>query len=61
MYKEIWKLTGEWPYILGNVLVGVKIVFLLDCSLILSLLKHRSVGTFLNKKNENSKQGKPLK
>ena len=28
---------------LGNVLVGIKIVFLLDCPLVLPLLKHRGV------------------
>ena len=47
MDKVIWKLigelkkklTGEWSYFLGNVLVGVRVVFLLDCSLVLSLLK----------------------
>ena len=61
MDKTIWKLIGEWPYFLGNVLVGVKVVFLSDCPLILFLLKHRSVGVFLNQKNEDPKQGKPLK
>ena len=44
MDKSIWKSTGEWPYFLGNVLVEV--VFLPDCPLILSLLKHRDVGAF---------------
>ena len=28
MDKVIWKLTGERPYFLGNVLVEVRIVFL---------------------------------
>ena len=46
MDKSIWKLTGEWPYFLGNVLVEIKVVFLLDCPLILSLLKHKDVGAF---------------
>ena len=46
MDKSIWKLTGEWPYFLGNVLVQVRVVFLLDYPLVLSLLKHRDVGTF---------------
>ena len=50
--KVIWKLTGEWPYFLGNVLVGVIVVFLLYCPLVLSLLKHRSIGTFLNQKKK---------
>ena len=55
MNKTIWKSIGEWPYFLGNVLVGVIVVFLPDYSLILSLLKHRDVEAFLNKKNEDSK------
>ena len=46
MDKSIWKLTGEWPYFLGNILVEVRVVFLPDCPLILSLLKHRDVGAF---------------
>ena len=45
MNKLIWKSTGEWSYFLGNVLVKVRVVFLLDCPLVLSLLKHRDVGT----------------
>ena len=44
--NQFEKLTGEWPYFLGNILVEVKVVFLLDCPLVLSLLKHRDVGTF---------------
>ena len=51
MNKEIWKLTGEWPYFLGNILLGVSIVFLPNCPLILPLLKHRDVWVFLNQKN----------
>ena len=46
---------------LGNVLVGVRVVFLPDCPLVLSVLKHRGVGAFLNKKNEDPKWEKPLK
>ena len=46
MDKVILKLKGEGPYFLGNVLVGVRVVFFLDCPLILSLLKHRDVGAF---------------
>ena len=46
MDKSIWKSTGEWPYFLGNFLVEVRVVFLPDCPLILSLLKHRDVGAF---------------
>ena len=61
MNKVIWKSTKEWLYYLGNVLVGVRVVFLPNCLLVLSLLKHRSVGTFFNQKNEDHKQGKPLK
>ena len=37
-------------YFLGNILVGVRVVFLPNCPLVLSLLKHRGVGIFLNKK-----------
>ena len=50
MNKAIWKSTEEWLYFLGNVLMGVRIVFLLDCHLVLSLLKYRSVGAFKKKK-----------
>ena len=46
MDKSIRKSTGEWPYFLGNVLVEVRVVFLPDCPLILSLLKHRDAGAF---------------
>ena len=45
MDKVIWKLTREQLYFLGKVLVGVRVVFLLDCLLIFSLLKHRGVGS----------------
>ena len=48
MDKAIWKLIGNLSYFLGNVLMGVRIAFLSDCPLILSLLKHRGVGAFLN-------------
>ena len=48
MDKAIWKSIGEWPYFLGNILVGVRVVFLLDCHLVLSLLKHKGVEPFLN-------------
>ena len=60
MDKGIWKLIGEWPFFLDNVLVGVRIVFLPNYPLILSPLKHRSVRTFLNQENEESKQENPL-
>ena len=46
---------------LGNVLVGVRVVFLPDYPLVLSVLKHRGVVAFLNKKNEDPKWRKPLK
>ena len=49
------KFNREWPYFLGNVLIGVRIVFLPDCHLILSLLKDRDVRIFFNQKNEDPK------
>ena len=55
MDKIIWKSIGEWPYFLGDVLVGVRYVFLLDYPLVLSLLKHRGVKAFFNQKNEDPK------
>ena len=48
MDKTIWKLTGNLSYFLGNILVGVRVVFLPDCPLILSLLKYKGVRVFLN-------------
>ena len=48
MDKVIWQLTGNLSYFLGKVLVEVRIAFLRDCPLVLSLLKHRDVGTFMN-------------
>ena len=43
--------------------MGVRVVFLSDCPLVLSLLKHRGVGAFWTKKkkNEEYKQGKLFK
>ena len=38
----------------------VNVVFLLDCSLVLSLLKHRSVGAFLNQKMKIPNKGSPF-
>ena len=61
MDKIIWKSTGNGSYFLGNVLVRVKIVFLPNYPLVLSMHKHRGIGIFLNKKNEVPKQEKPLK
>ena len=60
MDKSIWKSTGEWSYFLGNVLVKVRVVFLPDCPLILSLLKHRDVGAFRTMKIRNPNRGSPL-
>ena len=45
----------------SDLLVGVKVVFLSNCPLVLSLHKHKGVRIFLNEKNEVSKQKKPLK
>ena len=55
------KSTRERSYFLDIVLVGVRVVFLPDNLLVLSLLKHRGVETFLNQKNEKYKQEKSLK
>ena len=52
MDKAIWKSTGGWSYFLGNGLAEVRVVFLPDCPLVLSLLKHMGVETFLNKKKK---------
>ena len=50
------------PIFLSNVLVRVRVVFLLDYLLILSLLKHRSIGAFLNpKKMRIPNMGNPLR
>ena len=51
---------------LDNILVGVKVVFLPDYLLVLSLLKHMGISAFFNlkkKKNkkEDLKQEKPFK
>ena len=48
MDKAIWKITGEYSYFLGNVLVGVRVGFLPEYPLVLFLLKYRGVGAFLN-------------
>ena len=61
MDKAIWKSTEEWLYFLDNILVGVRVVFLPNCTLVLSLLKYRSVEVFLNLKNENLRKKKLLK
>ena len=41
--------------------MGVRVVFLPKCPLVLSLLTHRGVWGIFELKNEESKQGKPLK
>ena len=41
--------------------MGVKVAFLLDCLLVLFLLKHRDVRAFMNQKIEESKQWKPFR
>ena len=61
MDKEIRKSTEKVPYFLDNVLVEVKVVFLPDCLLVLSLLKYRDVCAFLNQKNKDPNQGNPLR
>ena len=48
--KNFDNLQESGPIFFGNILVEVKVVFLPDCFLILSLLKHMNVGMFLNKK-----------
>ena len=45
---------------LGNVLMGVRITFLPNCPLILSLLKHKDVWAFLNKKMRSPNRENPL-
>ena len=42
------KINKRVIIFLGNVLVRVKVAFLLDCSLVLSLLKHMDIGAFMN-------------
>ena len=48
MDKTIRKFIREWSYFLGNILVGIRVAFSLNYPLVLSLLKHKSVGAFLN-------------
>ena len=57
IYKWIKQFENqqESDPILGNVLVGVKVIFLPDYPLIFSLLKHRGVRVFLNQENEDPK------
>ena len=49
-----------WPYFLGNVLVGVKVIFLLNCPLVLSLHKHKGVRVFFNQKMRIPNRGSSL-
>ena len=51
--SETQFLIEEWSYFICNVLMGVRIVFLPDCPLVLSLHKYRNVGAFLNQKMRN--------
>ena len=60
IFKKKKIITGELPYFLGNVLVGVRIVFLPNCPLVLSLLKHRGIWVFLNQKMRISNKENPL-
>ena len=54
MDKTIWKSIEEWPYFLGNVLVGVRVIFLSNYPFFfLSLLKYKGIGE--QKKNKDSK------
>ena len=60
MDKVIWKLIENLSYFLGNILMGVRVAFLPDYSLILSLLKHRDIEAFWTKKMENSNRKNSL-
>ena len=61
----LWRsgLVEECSYFIGNILVQVRHVFLLDYPVVLSQLKLRGVRAFWNKKKKKiwSKQGKALK
>ena len=48
MDKTNWKITEELSNFLGKVLLGVRVAILPEYPLVLSLLKHRGVGAFLN-------------
>ena len=54
------KINRRVVFFLGKDLVGVRIAFLSNYPLVLSLLKHRSVGTFLNLKIRNPNRRSPL-
>ena len=49
------KINKRVALFLGNILVGVRVIFLPDCVLVLSLFKCRGVEVFLNQKNEDPK------
>ena len=40
--------------------MGIRVAFLPECPLILSLLKYRGAGAFLNQKMRNPNRGSPL-
>ena len=42
--------TRKWSSFVDNVLVGVRVVFLPNCPLVLSLLKYKDVRAFKKKK-----------
>ena len=46
-------LVRKCSYYIGNILVEVRHIFLLDYPLILSLLEPKGVGVFWNKKKKN--------
>ena len=54
------KINRRVVHFLGKDLVGVRVAFLPNYPLILSLLKHRGVETFLNLKIRNPNRGNPL-
>ena len=56
IYIYIYISIREWPYFLGNILVGVRVIFLSDRHLVLSLLNHRGVWAFLNQKKKKGSQ-----
>ena len=60
MDKAIWNSAEKWPYVLRNVLLGVRVVYLPHYPLVLSLLKDRSIEAFFNQKNEDPQHEKPL-
>ena len=59
MIPVSWKLVSEYDEgILGNILVRVRVAFLPDYPLVLSLLKHRSIEVYLNLKKWGIQTGK---